>query len=137
MKVTKPVPKYRTYTLEDGWQIFVGKTDEDNDLVSFQLATPKDYWFHISTLPGSHTLLRAPEGVTTPPDKAHIQAAAAVAAYFSKGRNAGLCTVDYCLACHVSKPRGAKAGSVNITDFKRIKVQPKLPVEETPSPAQS
>ncbi len=125
MKISVPEPKYWTYDLGDGWQVFAGKTAEDNDLVSFRLAKPNDLWFHLAGAPGSHVLLRGPESAK--PSKALIECAANIAAYHSKARSGGRCSVDCCLACNVSKPPHVPAGTVNIKHAKSIKAVPKLP----------
>ncbi len=102
-----------------------GKTDVDNDLVSFVVAKQTDHWFHLSGAPGSHVLLRGPEGdVAT---RQLLEAAAAIAAYHSKARNAGQVSVDCCLAKDVSKPKHVPAGTVNIAHSKPIIVRPALP----------
>ncbi len=122
---TPPEPKYWSYDLGGGWVVFAGKTDLDNDLVSFRLAKPSDHWFHLSGQPGSHVLLRGPEGEA--PTKEHITIAANIAAYHSKARNGGRCSVDCCLARDVSKPKRVPAGTVHITHAKTIKARPELP----------
>jgi len=50
------------YTLPDGWQVLVGRTDADNDYVSFRVARPEDWWFHVRGMPGSHVILQGPLG---------------------------------------------------------------------------
>ena len=71
------------YTLPGGWQVLVGRTDADNDFLSFRVARPEDWWFHIRGLPGSHVILQGPPGAD--PDRQTLQRAAAIAAYHSKG----------------------------------------------------
>lgn len=114
------------YDAGDGWQILAGKTDEDNDILSLRLARQEEHWFHINGMPGSHVILRAPND-TAKADKRLIEMAAAVAAWHSKARNGGKCTVSTTLAKHVSKPRGAKPGTVEITHESLISVKPALP----------
>ena len=75
--------RLRTYTLPGGWQVLVGRTDADNDFLSFRVARPEDWWFHIRGLPGSHVILQGPPGAD--PDRQTLQRAAAIAAYHSKG----------------------------------------------------
>lgn len=111
--------------MTDGWEALAGKTDADNDLLSLKTARPNDLWFHVHGLPGSHVILRGPEGEQ--PTNDLIKAAAAVAAWHSKARNAGMVPVSCTEAKHVSKPRGAKPGSVCIKREKTIKVRPALP----------
>ena len=122
-----PVPKCWVYETHDGWLIYAGKTDEDNDLLTLRFARAGEHWFHINGMPGSHVILRAPEGAAnTDADKALLEKAAAVAAWHSKARNGGWCTVSTCLAQNVSKPHGAKPGLVEIASSKLLKVKPTI-----------
>ena len=113
------------YTLPGGWKVLAGKTDEDNEALSLRVARANDYWFHVHGVPGSHVILQGPEGEE--PDKAMLKIAASVAAYHSKARSAGVVPVSCTLAQNVSKPRGAKAGTVQIRKETTLKVRPALP----------
>lgn len=110
------------YALPGGWEVVAGRTDEANDYVSLTLADPGDWWFHIRGLPGSHVVLRVPEGAK--PDRATQELAAGIAAYHSKARAAGTVAVSCTEARHVSKPRGAKPGTVAIRKEAVLKVRP-------------
>ena len=122
------IPNCWVYDAGDGWTIYAGKTDEDNDLLSTRFARPGEHWFHVNGMPGSHVILRAPENVqNTQADKGLIEKAAAVAAWHSKARNGGWCSVSTTLAANVSKERGAKPGLVTVSNVKNIKVKPALP----------
>jgi predicted ribosome quality control (RQC) complex YloA/Tae2 family protein len=118
-------PDCWTYQLPDAFEVLAGKTDADNDILSLKTAKPNDLWFHAHGLPGSHVILRHPEGEK--PDNATIKIAAAIAAWHSKARNAGTVPVSCTEAKHVGKPRGARPGSVSIKREKTIKVRPALP----------
>lgn len=124
---TPPQPKYWCYSLGSGWQAWAGKTDEDNDLLSFTCAKSEELWFHAHSVPGSHVILKAPEGCDEAPSRDLIHATAAIAAYHSKARNGGMVPVCYTQAKHVGKERGAKAGSVVIKRETVIKVRPAIP----------
>ena len=113
------------YDLGDGWEAQAGKTDADNDLLSLKIARPNDLWFHVHGLPGSHVILQGPDGQK--PDNDLVKTAASIAAWHSKARNAGTVPVSCTEAKHVSKPRGAKTGTVTIRREKTIKVRPGLP----------
>jgi predicted ribosome quality control (RQC) complex YloA/Tae2 family protein len=113
------------YELPGGFEVLAGKTDADNDLLSLRTAKAGDLWFHVRGLPGSHVILRHPDGEA--PDGATIKAAAAIAAWHSKARSAGTVPVVCTEAKHVGKPRGAKPGSVSIKREKIVKVRPALP----------
>ena len=110
------------YVLPGDWRVLAGRTDAANDYLSLELARPGDLWFHIRGLPGSHVVLRVPSGET--PDRATRELAAAIAAYHSKARSAGTVAVSCTEARHVSKPRGAKAGTVTIRKETVLKVRP-------------
>ena len=110
------------YTLPGGWQVLAGRTAAANDYLSRRLARPNDLWFHIRGMPGSHVVLRVPEGAT--PDRATQERAAAIAASHSKARAAGTVAVSCTEARHVSKPPRAKPGTVTIRTETVLKVQP-------------
>jgi predicted ribosome quality control (RQC) complex YloA/Tae2 family protein len=116
---------YRTFVVE-GFEILVGRGDEENDHLTFHVAGPHDLWMHVGGgTPGSHVVLRNP-GQAEPP-RAVLEAAAAVAAWYSKARGAPKVAVDYCRASDVSKPRGAPIGLVEIARHKTVRVKPGLP----------
>ncbi len=119
--------KVKKFLSSSGLEIIVGQDDFSNDQLSLKIAAANDLWFHTAGTPGSHVLLRCAE---TGSDKDSIREAAGLAAYFSKMRKGGKVPVHYCLAQHVSKPRGAKAGTVSIRREKKILVKPSL-LEET------
>lgn len=115
------------YDLPGGWVVLAGKTDRDNDYLSLKLAAPNDWWFHVRGSPGSHVLLQVESG--REPDRSTLRQAAAVAAYHSKARHGGEVPVSYTRARYVSKPPGAKPGTVTIRREKVIKIRPSLPGE--------
>ena len=113
------------YRISGGWFVLAGKTDADNDYLSLKVANPNDYWFHVRGMPGSHVVLREKDGEE--PDKSVLREAAAIAAYHSKAKNGGVTAVSCTMAKYVSKPRGAKPGTVTIKKESVIKVRPGLP----------
>ena len=117
-----------TYELPDGFEAQAGKTDVDNDLLSLKVARANDWWFHVKGCPGSHVVLHHPENVS--PSVELLKIAAGIAAWHSKARKAGVVPVHYTQAKHVSKPRGAKPGSVQIKREKTVKVRPALFLNE-------
>lgn len=125
MKGADIQPDCWKYELPGGFEVLAGKTDADNDLLSLRMAAPNDLWFHVRGLPGSHVILHHPSDEK--PDSATVKQAAAIAAWHSKARNAGIVPVCYTAAKHVGKPRGAKPGSVTIKREKIIKARPALP----------
>jgi predicted ribosome quality control (RQC) complex YloA/Tae2 family protein len=115
------------YELPGGWKVLAGKTDEDNDLLSIRLAHPEDWWFHVRGMPGSHVLLR--HRPDEEPDRETLKLAAAIAAYHSKAREGGIVSVSCTRAKYVTKPRGAKPGTVTIRRESLLKVRPWIPEE--------
>jgi len=113
------------YGLPGGWKALVGKSDADNDFLSLKMAKPNDFWFHVRGMPGSHVVLRAKPDEN--PDRDILKCAAAVAAFHSKARKGGVVSVSCTRARYVTKPKGAKPGSVHIRKESVFKVHPGLP----------
>jgi predicted ribosome quality control (RQC) complex YloA/Tae2 family protein len=105
-----------------GWEILIGTNASVNDRITTRIARPDDFWFHAEGLPGSHVLVRNPMKKELPADV--LIKAAALAAYYSKGRNADKVAVTYAFARFVKKPKGARAGLVTISERKTIMVSP-------------
>jgi predicted ribosome quality control (RQC) complex YloA/Tae2 family protein len=129
---TRPAPRLFSYELPGGWQVLAGRTDADNDQLSLKLAAPDDLWFHVRGMPGSHVILRTRPGER--PDRETVRRAAAIAAYHSKARSGGSVAVSCTEARYVSKPRGAKPGTVTIRQERVIKVHPGLPEDSSLAP---
>ncbi len=106
MKEPDPVKLY-IYELPGGWTVLAGRTDADNERLSIKLADPRDWWFHVHGMSGSHVLLKYRPEHTVEPGPETLKAAAAIAAFHSKARNGGVVPVSCTRACNVSKPRGA------------------------------
>jgi predicted ribosome quality control (RQC) complex YloA/Tae2 family protein len=102
----------RRYRTESGLEIWVGRSDEANDLLSTRLARGNDLFFHLDGAPGSHVILRT-EGRTDPPSEAVLDACE-LAVHFSKQKNATRADVHVVPAKNVRKPKGAKPGLVMV-----------------------
>lgn len=113
------------YELPGGWEVLAGASDRDNERLSLKIARPADHWFHVRGMSGSHVVLRARDGLSA--DRQTLEAAAAVAAWHSKARGGGVVPVSCTLARYVTKPRGAKSGTVEIRKERVLKVRPALP----------
>ncbi len=98
------------YLSSDGFHIYVGKNNFQNDELTFQFAGGNDWWFHAKKMPGSHVIVKT-EGATELPDRV-FEEAAKLAAYYSKGRGSDKVEIDYIQKKHVKKPGGAKPGFV-------------------------
>jgi predicted ribosome quality control (RQC) complex YloA/Tae2 family protein len=125
----KAGPRLYEYRLPGDWTVLAGRSDADNDKLSIKLAAPGDWWFHVRGVPGSHVVLRARPD--REPDRDTLRRAAAIAAYHSKAKNAGIVPVACTRARYVTKPRGAKPGTVNIRKETILKVRPALPPHDT------
>ena len=126
-------PRLFRYELPGGWEVLAGRTDADNDRLSLKMARPNDLWFHVRGMPGSHVILRARPDQG--PDRETVHRAAAIAAFHSKARDGGTVAVSCTEARHVSKPRGAKPGTVTIRKERIVKVRPALPPQPPPTTA--
>ena len=120
-----PQPQVHRYELPGGWEVLAGRTSRDNDLLSLKLADPNDWWFHVRGLSGSHVVLRVPAGED--PDRETVKAAAAIAAWHCKKREARQVAVTATRARYVTKPRGAPSGTVEVRKETVLKVRPALP----------
>jgi len=119
-------PPFRVFTVAGGYEVWVGKNNVNNDMLTMKYAKPQDLWFHVRGAGGSHTVLRVKDSQAAVPKEAIVQAAA-IAAYYSKMRKAGSVPVAYCERKYVRKPRGLAAGAVVLEREKVIFVNPKLP----------
>jgi len=111
----------RVYRSSSGLEIWVGRSDEGNDLLSTRLARGNDLFFHLEASPGSHVVLRT-EGRSDPPAEAVLEAAE-MAVHFSKHRKVTEAQVTVAPIKGVSKPRGAKPGLVYVTGGKSLRLR--------------
>ena len=115
----------RRYRTSSGWTVWVGRNQRENDQLTHRMASREDLWFHASGYPGSHVVLRR-EGRKEEPGARTIEEAAALAAYWSKGRSARKVPVVYTRVKHVSKPRGGAPGLAVLRREKTVIVAPLL-----------
>jgi predicted ribosome quality control (RQC) complex YloA/Tae2 family protein len=116
---------YRTIVV-DGFEILVGRGEQDNDHLTFDVAEPQDVWLHVAGgTPGSHVIVKNPDCAVVPASV--VEVAAAAAAWYSKARGAPKVEVHVCRASDVHKPRGAPPGLVELSRWKSVKVKPALP----------
>lgn len=131
MKIVRGIPggdqlPFRIFTVAGEFEVWVGKSSANNDLLTMKYAKPNDLWFHVRGASGSHTVLKVRNATQLPPKEAILQAAS-IAAYYSKMRNAGSVPVAYCARKYVKKPKGANQGAVMLEREKVIFVKPRLP----------
>jgi len=111
--------KPERYLSSDGIELFVGKNNKQNEFLTMKFAHNSDTWLHAKDMPGSHVVIRSKDV----PERTLLEAAA-LAAYYSKGRESGQVPVDYTLVKHVWKPSGAKPGFVLYDNQKTLYVTP-------------
>ena len=97
------------YVSADGFDIYVGKNNLQNDELTFKFADGGDWWFHAKKIPGSHVVLKS--GGKEVPDRT-FEEAASLAAYYSKAGKQDKVEIDYVEKKHVKKPAGGKPGFV-------------------------
>ena len=115
------------YLSSDGYTIFAGRNNKQNDKLTLKTAAKTDIWLHTHNIAGSHVII-VTEG-TTPPDRT-IEEAAIIAAVNSKAKDSAQVPVDYCLDKFVKKPAGAKPGMVIFTNNKTAYVNPDVQLAE-------
>ena len=113
----------RRYRSTEGYEILVGRTDRDNDTLTFRIAKSYDLWFHAADYPGSHAVLRNPQRKEVP--MSSILEAAQLAAKFSHARENAKVAVNYCERKFITKPKGFAPGQVRLSSFKTVMVEPK------------
>ena len=116
---------YREAVVE-GFTIWVGTGDVENDRLTFGLAQPRDFWLHVAGAAGSHVVVRNQGDLPELPP-AVLDAAARLAAWHSKARGArGKVEVHVCRVADVDKPPGFAPGEVRLRRWRRVRVYPRL-----------
>ena len=112
----------RIFISSDGFTIYVGKNNIQNDAITFQLSRSRDIWLHTKNIPGSHTLIVRGNAEEIP-DRT-LEEAAMLCAAHSKGKNGVKVPVDYTECKYVKKISGAKPGMVIYDNFSTVFVTP-------------
>lgn len=97
------------YISSDGYHMYVGKNNLQNEELTFSFANGNDWWFHAKGAPGSHVIVKT--GGDELPDRT-FEEAGRLAAYYSKNRGSDKVEIDYVEKKHVKKPNGSKPGFV-------------------------
>ena len=113
----------RRFVSPDGLTVLVGKSAEENDLLSLRICEPCDFWFHLAGDSGSHVVVRNPDRLDRLPRDTE-RFAAGLAAGYSKAKNAGRVSVHAARGEDVSKRRGQPPGEVTLARFKSLTVEP-------------
>lgn len=108
VKTEKSKPLH--YISSDGFHMYVGKNNLQNDRLTFKTAGAKDLWFHAKEMPGSHVIVKL-EGAEDVPD-ATYEEAACLAAYYSSGKTSPKVEIDYTRRGNLKKPPQANPGYV-------------------------
>ena len=116
-----PPMKFKEYTSDEGYKIFVGRNNRENDYLTTELAGKNDLWFHTKNIPGSHVIVFS--GGADVSDITIIKAAA-LAAQNSKAAGSSNVPVDYTQIKYVKKPSGSKPGMVIYKTNKTVYVTP-------------
>jgi len=104
-KLSKPMH----FVSSEGFDIYIGKNNKQNDELTLRFAENLDIWLHTKDIPGSHVIIKT--NGETPPNQT-LTEAATLAAFYSKAKSSSLVPVDYVIKKHVKKPNGAKPGMV-------------------------
>ncbi len=110
------------FVSSEGFDIYVGKNNKQNDELTLKFADSNDIWFHTKDIAGSHVIVKI-NGKT--PSDVTLNEAANLAAYYSKARESSNVPVDYTVRKNVKKPSGAKPGMVIYENYKTAYITPK------------
>ena len=116
------------YVSSDGYDIFVGKNNYQNEELTFKVASGNDWWFHAKGIPGSHVIVKS-NGQTDLPDRV-FEEAGALAAYYSKGRENDKVEIDYIQKKNIRKVAGAAPGFVIYHTNYSLVASPKCDLQE-------
>lgn len=106
----KGPPQPMTFTSSDGFRIWVGRNNKQNDYLTMHLAKDDDLWLHVKDMPGAHVVISTQKGQRVPDST--IQEAAELAVLYSKAQHSSNVPVDYTYRRYVRKPKGARPGMV-------------------------
>ena len=119
----KEKPKPRHVSSPNGFSIYIGMNNFQNDTVSTTYAEKEDLWFHVKNYHGSHVLLKSEQGKSF--EDADLEAAASYAAYYSEVKDSRRIEVDYTKARFIKKPNGSKPGFITYKNYTTVIVEPK------------
>ncbi|WP_427338539.1 Rqc2 family fibronectin-binding protein [Caloranaerobacter sp. DY30410] len=122
-KSDRIVSKPYHFISSDGYDIYVGKNNKQNDYLTLKFAEKNDIWLHTKDIPGSHVIIKS-KGKNVP--EKTILEAALLAAYYSKGKMSSNVPVDYTERKYVKKPKGSKPGMVIYVNNNTLYVTPRI-----------
>ncbi len=115
-------PRPLRFVSSDGFDIYVGRNNTQNDYLTLKIANSSDIWFHTKNIHGSHTVIKL--GIDKNVPERTMREAAELAAYYSKARASAQVPVDYTRIKNVKKPGGAKPGMVIYDGYNTVYVTP-------------
>lgn len=107
----------------DGYTVYIGRNNKQNDYLTFKIAAKNDLWFHSKDIHGSHVILKIDSDKDINEDI--IYKCASLAAYYSKGKNSSKVLVEYTFVKNIKKPKDSKPGFVTFTNYRTVLVEPK------------
>ncbi|MFO7887528.1 MAG: NFACT RNA binding domain-containing protein [Eubacteriales bacterium] len=110
----------------DGFEIYIGKNNNQNDYITFNLASKEDIWMHTKNIPGSHVVIIT-KGREIPDTT--LEEAASYAAYHSNARQSSKVPVNYTYKKHIKKPNNAEPGFVIFKKYYTMYINPQKPKE--------
>lgn len=113
---------FRHLPISENWEILIGRSSKENDLLTLHTAKPNDWWFHTRIFQGTHVVLRNFHKLEIPEHLLIL--CARLAAYYSKAKSSSQVPVDYTQIRYVRKPRGSAPGFVTYSHQKTIFVDP-------------
>ena len=119
----------RRFRTSEGWEVWIGRSNQGNDHLTHRLARPEDVWMHVHGAAGSHVVLRRGKGPNEP-SKATLVEVAGWAAFYSQARNAGTVPVTVTQKKYVRKPRKAPAGLAQVERSKTVFARPTEPPDD-------
>lgn len=120
-KKKKKEPEYLTFTSSEGFAMYVGRNNRQNQELTLKFARKDDLWFHVKNGPGSHVIVKT-EGEEV--GEATIYEGAALAAYYSRARQSAHVDVDYTKRQFIRRHPSNQPGLVLYTDFSTVAVTP-------------
>ncbi|BDU50243.1 Rqc2 family fibronectin-binding protein [Haliovirga abyssi] len=109
------------FSIDDNYEILVGKNNKANDYLTFKIASKNDIWLHAKNIPGSHVIIKSKNFELS---EDIILKAASLAAYYSRGKENSKVNVDYTYRKYVKKPNGSKPGFVIYTNEHSVNISP-------------
>lgn len=117
---------YRHMTV-DGWDLYIGRNDSQNDELTTRFARPWDLWMHVGQYSGSHVVVRREKNAAEWPPQKILAIAASLTVWFSKAKHTSYAEVHVAEKRYVSKRRNAPAGQVMLSQYKTIRAAPLSP----------